>query len=92
MALSTPLCLWMIKLKVQRTLIKLMVGVIPPDPNSPHNLPPGERSMSEDEGPVDYDLFVCEQQPPVATSISPSGSVVPPTVTQTPRPFNGHIY
>ncbi|XP_035989238.1 uncharacterized protein LOC118561320 [Fundulus heteroclitus] len=68
--------------QVHRTMLKPVVGVVPPDHISPHNLPPVEKGLSEDSGPFDYDLFVCEQQPLVVASALPSGRLLPQTPSQ----------
>uniref|UniRef100_A0A3B5RCP4 Integrase catalytic domain-containing protein n=1 Tax=Xiphophorus maculatus TaxID=8083 RepID=A0A3B5RCP4_XIPMA len=57
--------------QVHRTMLKSVVGVVPPDHTPPHNLPPVEKGLTEDNGPFDYDLFVCEQQPLVVASALP---------------------
>uniref|UniRef100_A0A3B3XY23 Gypsy retrotransposon integrase-like protein 1 n=1 Tax=Poecilia mexicana TaxID=48701 RepID=A0A3B3XY23_9TELE len=70
--------------RVHRTMLKPVVGVVPPDHIPPHNLPPVEEGLSEDNGPFDYDLFVCEQQPLVVASDLPSSRSQPQAAFQEP--------
>ena len=72
--------------QVHRKMLKAVVGVDPPGCAPPHDPPPVEEPVAENDDSFEYDLLVLRPQPPVASAVRHDTSSTAVTQARPQRP------